>query len=545
MNPSLRVRLSVALLVVVSMLGSVRMSLAQYSPLVIAARQSADLWLDNFARSPSLLGMGQLSLVGQDPHFRITMWDFAANPTGVLAAESTSTFDLRPNGGGASDVTGIAGTEPQQVRETFAAHAADLGYEGWRRAGHIAYGAIGTIGGITVNQPYSDDVEKRTQYGQPSIMPVINGIMPFTKSGRTRYSVDMHFAQESGSATYLSIVKNGAGEFISLDSELQLAPDIFVPDHFTVRQLGAGFGVSQVLASWLTAALGYDGINNRIDGDTQNNRNAAGSHESRPYNIGQASFIGHIGPNFTWGADGRGWTASSEQDWDFTISAGQGAAPLSGRGKKLERDEEGTSMRTRAMWKLGRFDLGAGWNTDYQKVTITPPDANDLTSFNYFLNTVFYRQNADSLALPDSVSHEIAEVHAWEVGGGAAIHLGKDRGLIGLEYHKAQQHAQTIDGGDGPERQYWDMRSGINWKLSPEMSVRGGYQYRWDDQDAFTKNNEYASELMTFGVGMSPKRSSWTIDLSYGVRWLQADYGAPGAPHGSRQMLASQIHWSF
>ncbi|MBI1799262.1 MAG: hypothetical protein HYR73_06210, partial [Candidatus Eisenbacteria bacterium] len=401
------------------------------------------------------------------------------------------------------------------------------------------------FGHLNVDRPTAEETERRTTFSQPTVRGIINGVMPYTHSGRTRYAVSIHSGHETVDSKYLAISTNAAGEFISLDSELQASPNLFAPENYSVRQLGAGFAVSQELGRALTASLGYDGIHDQIDGDTQDPRNGSQTHESRPYNIGQATLLGRIGPNFQWGADGRAWIATSEASWNFSLSAGQGGTPLAGRGKLLTRDEEGSAMRTRALWKAGVLDFGVVWNTDYQKLTITPPDADDPTSFNLFLNSLYYRKDTDTLALPDSVVNDVSQLHAWEVGGGIAWHVSKGHGLLGLEYHRAQQHAETQNGGDGPKRQLWDVRTGLSWRMTPAFQARTGYQYQSDDRDAFTKGNEYYGHLFTAGMGVGPPHSLWSFDLSYGIRWVRADYGDPTGPHGSRQQLASQIHWAF
>ena len=547
MSASRKVRLCAAmsLSIILLSLATVAPSHAQYSPFAADAARSAELSTDPLTRSPGLAGMGRLSLVGEDRHNRITLWDFAGNPTGVALADSTTTIDLRPGAAGGSDVRDLTGGSAGRVQEMFSAHGGDLGYELWRRLGGLAYGAIGDLGSLQLDRPYNDDVEHRNNLTAPWAMPVINGVLPFTHSGRTRYALDIHWGQESVDSRYLLIVRNASGDFISLDSDEQKPPNVFVTEIYDVRQIGGGLALSQVIGSWLTAAVGYDGVALRLNGDNPDKRNDAQTHELRPYNIGQASLIGRIGNNFEWGVDGRGWQSNSETNWNFTISAGLGAIPLSGRGKLLERHEEGSSLRTRARWHAGALEIGMGLNTDYRRVNITPPRATDQTSFNYFLNTVFWRQSADSLALADSVIADEAQLRGWEAGGGLALHLPNRRGLIGIEYHRDRRVEQSLITGTGPRRVGWDVRSGLEYRLTTALAARTGYQYRWNDLDDFTRANEYRSHLVTAGLGLTPRGSNWTADLSYGIRWLRADYGDPGEPHGSRQQLVSQVHWAF
>src|ERR1044071_8627118 len=69
------------------------------------ARYALELAPDPLARSPRLVGMGGLSLVVDDDHNRIDLWDFAHSPTGIMDADSNSTLELRPNTSSRSDVS--------------------------------------------------------------------------------------------------------------------------------------------------------------------------------------------------------------------------------------------------------------------------------------------------------------------------------------------------------------------------------------------------------------------------------------------------------
>jgi hypothetical protein len=544
MSPSRRVRLSaIACLFVTFSMAAAAPAGAQFSPFADDALRAADLGTDPLTRSPGLAGMGRLTFVGSDPHHRITLWDFAGNPTGVSEADSSSTLDLRPGAGGASDVNDLLGTS--QVRQTFAAHGTEVGYEAWKRQGDLAYGAIGNLGSAQVDRPFSDDVEHRRTLSAPWAMPVLNGVLPFTHSGRTRYALDIQWGEERVDSKYLAIIHNAGGDFISHDSEELDAPNVLLPQSYDVRQIGGGAALSHVFGSALTAAARYEGVAVRIHGDDQGKRNDAHTSELRPYNIGEATLIGHVGSHIDWGVDGRGWRSTSEESWAFTISAGQGVAPLTGRGKLLEREEEGSSMRTRLLWHGGAFDFGGGINTNYQKVTTTPPSVDDRSSFNYFLNTVFATSTADSISLADSVVADVAKLHAWDGGLGLAWHLPGRRGIAGIEYHRSREILDSETGGQGPRPISWDVRTGIEFGMTAALEGRAGYQFRWFDLDDFTHGNEYRSHLGTVGVGLHPPRSIWTLDLSYGVSSVRADFGDPTEPRGTRQQFVSQVHWAF
>ena len=521
---------------------------AQSSPFYDDAVRAAGLFVDNLERSPALQAQGRLTLVGDDPHHRLTLWDFARNPAGVWSADSNSTLDLRPGAVSASDVANLSGGNSGAVRESFAATGGSLGFEGWRRDGPIAYGAIGNLGSLRTDVPYNDDIERRLNYSGPWATPIISGRMPYMDSGNTRYSLSLHAGQESVDAKYMRIIDNAAGQWISLNSDLVNSPNIFLPESYDVRELGGGAAVSQRFAKWLTAAFGYDGVGARIDGNSPDKRNSAQTHELRPYNMGQATLLGTLGSSIDWAADGRIWKANSETSWNFTISAGQGSTPLDGRGKYQTREEQGSTMHTRALMHAGRFEIGADVGTNYRKVTVLPPAIDDYTSFNYFLNTVSYRLGADSLMLPDSVTRSVTQINGLQAGGGVAMKLvrrGTRGGRIGVEYHYVRQKMTTEALGPGPRQLAWDIRSGFEYPLNDGLMGRLGYQYRKNDEDSYTYGNEQKAQLATFGVGIGPARAKWVFDLSYGIQWLSVTDWNPLEPHGSRQMLSSQVHWSF
>lgn len=202
-------------------------------------------------------------------------------------------------------------------------------------------------------------------------------------------------------------------------------------------------------------------------------------------------------------------------------------------------------MRGRARWTHGPIELGAGLSTAYRKITLTPPDPNDLTSLNHFLNLAYARLNADSLALPDSITFNEITEHDWEAGGGVAWRLPRRKGVVGLEYHRSQRHHQQTQGGDGPKAVGWDVRGGLEYRLNPVVTGRIGHLYRWEDRDDFTRRNEYLGHTATLGLSVSPTGSTWTFDSGYALNLLQADFGDPGKPRGSQQQLAAQIRWVF
>jgi hypothetical protein len=528
------------------------------------ARRSVGFSLDGIERSPRLVGMGQLTYVGDDPHTAITLWDFAANPLGILQADSTNTIELYPGTSSLSDMEDLAGTPPEVFeRQSAAARESRLAYEVWRRmAGRSAYGFAGDVAQLRRDELFSGTVERRSSLSQPTIMPVMTGRLPFVKTNRWLYSVRLFYSGEHSLDQYRGLAQNGQGEYIDQNGTELGPPEFFTPTDYSVRSSGGGLGLAYDLGRTFKAAVAVDGVQNEIKASSDGPRRSSRIHESRPYGTGQLTLVGGLGSALEWGVDGRGWRSHSIPGWDFSVSAGIGTEPLVGRGELLDREEEGTALRTRLRWTYGRFELGGGLSTGYRKITITPPDLGNLTSFNYFRDILIYRQNADSLALPDSVSASESSERTWEAGVGLTMRMPGQRGMWGVEFHRRrgitdQLLSDQVPGSSGatalaprfaahgPLHRSWDVRTGLEYRCTSVMTGRMGYMYRWDDRDAYTEQNEYLGHSMTLGLGLKPAGATWTFDVGYAVAWQRADFGSPAALRGSRQQLVSLVRWAF
>ena len=106
------------------------------------ARRSIDLAPDPIERSPRLQGMGRLTLA-DDPHNRITLWDFAADPVGILDADSVSTFHLWPNTSSRSATHGIDnGLSAASAAVPATTYSTDLTGTGSDSEIHLSWNAI-------------------------------------------------------------------------------------------------------------------------------------------------------------------------------------------------------------------------------------------------------------------------------------------------------------------------------------------------------------------------------------------------------------------
>lgn len=510
------------------------------------ALRSIDLVTD-VPRSPRLLGMGGLSLVVPDRENQINLWDFAGSPLGAFAQDTSGTLDIRPSTGSTS---GAHFLPSDLERQDLAGRFTSVQFEAfYRDHASSAYGAVGRMNSVRRDTPYADDVALRRTVGLPEIMPIFNGALPHFGGGKLRYALRLRFGGEHQVDQYRGILANANGQFLSLDGPTLPTPVFFEPDEYRVNTSGLGAGLSYPIGANATFALGVDAVENRIKGSNTSDRYSAERRENRPYTIGQASLVGRLGDAIEYGVDGRGWKSSSEESWYFTISAGVGADPLSGRGKLLEREEEGASLRSRLRLRAGNFELGGSAWTRASDVDITPPASDDLTSFNRFLNIVYLRQGADTLSKPDSVVASTIRDRSMGFGAGASLRLA--RGIVGAEYHWSREYADRTlpsTGGDpfaGPRAITWEVRSGLEYECTRILRGRVGYGYRWWDHDDYVRLNEFKGHSASLGLGVQPVGTSWGFEGGWTLAWHQSDFGDPTGRRGTRQMLATQVHWTF
>ena len=123
MSPQRGVRWVALYAVVAASAGGAIPAGAQVSDL---ANRLLDVEQTILARSPRLLGMGGITFVLDDAHNRIQLWDLGANPAGVLAADSTSTFELGPSTATASGVRDLLDSTPVRERQHLAAREVRL-----------------------------------------------------------------------------------------------------------------------------------------------------------------------------------------------------------------------------------------------------------------------------------------------------------------------------------------------------------------------------------------------------------------------------------
>jgi hypothetical protein len=542
MSPSRWVGLSAFLAIAAALSMGAAVSHAQ--TFMDDARQSLDWLSDPTVRSPRLLGMGRLTLVIPEPNNDLSLWDYAGMTAGLGDSDSASTVEFRPSTSAASTLHDIFGQNG--ARQSLAARDVMNGIEAWRRAkGETTFGLTGDFGLLRTDEPFSQTIEQRNHFSRPRIMPAINGNMPFILTDRIRYGLRGIYSLENRKEEFRSFVVSPSGEYLDQNGDLLQPQDLFKPEQTEVSTTGLGASARYEAGPWLRAGVGFDAMKSEIRSMNVGIRHGSFIDEDRPVLMGQAVLRGLIGSHFEWIADGRTWTSNSEPSWRFTTSAGQGATPLSGRGKLLERDEEGQSVRSRVRLFSGPIELGGSFHSGYRKIDITPPDPNDRSSFNYFRNITFHRQNADSIFLPDSVVANSFERRSWEAGVGASWRAPWRGALIGVEYHMAEASDEQVLNGEGPKRKRWDVRTGVELPLGEVLTGRGGFIYRSDDRDDLTLNNEFVSNAVTLGLGVRPPGRSWAIESGYAYEWFRGDYPDPISTRGTRNQFNAQVRWEL
>jgi len=212
-----------------------------------AARRALDLSPDPIARAPRLLGMGQLTLVSTLNN-RLNLWDFAGNPTGIVDADSVTSFEVRPATSSSAAVHDQPGTGLE--RQDVGSREMRVAYEGWRRTpGGTAYGFYGDAAALRDDGLFSESVELRQVFRAPRIVGVLNGHMPRFKTERLRYAIDAFYGIENQDDEYRTIFQNATGQYLGRKGDLLSPPDFFIPNQYRVSTLGGGAGLAYVFGA--------------------------------------------------------------------------------------------------------------------------------------------------------------------------------------------------------------------------------------------------------------------------------------------------------
>jgi len=508
--------------------------------------QSLDYAPDPTARSPRLLGMGRLTLL-DDVHNHISLWDFAGNPTGIAEAETASVVEYRP---GTRSSEAIRDQWPStREQEVLRARQLRHGVETWRRGeGGTAYGLVGEVATLERSRPFSPVLEEREKFSVPTLNAAVNGHLPWIHGNRVDYAVRAGYSHESYDDQFFDFLELPQGSYLGRPSSAVDARDAFTPDHQTVSSLGFGGAFALRVSSGLKAALGLDRVTKTVVATNEGLRSSSRTDEKRPFNIAQGSLIARLGHQVEFGADARAWRSQSEEMFRWSVSAGQGNLALAGRGKRLSRREEGTSLRTRARWSAGPLELNASAGSSFRRLVITPwypVNEGDPAGFNDFLDQAGFRPGADTLLLPARVQNRRVKENAYDLVAGAAWRLPHGRGVVAGEAHRSRRATDTRLIGAGPNPVQWDFRAGAEVRCSSTFLARAGGGYGLSDQDALTADDTYRHASATAGFGYLAPGSRWSLDLAYSVEWLDPDFADPTRSRETRRQLAVQSRWPF
>ncbi len=541
MSPRLRARTSAVICLLAGpMAVDARAQLS--APLPVAFQATPDP-LDRSAR---LQGLGGLIYVIEDEHNEIRLWDFARNPVGLLDDRDSSSLELW---GSAQDEVRLHEENLGRTRQSFARGGWGFKGEGWIRSpGSFFYGSTADLVLEQRSAPYDDFMFHKDELTVPSASPTIGGKLKWVKSGAMRWALRAHYSAYEDSREYRLFRSDSFGDYLGGQGLVPVPPNLFEPTSSDITSLGGGGALAYRIGPWADVALSGDFMNEDVELTGEGKRYTLEFTEKRPVAQGGVALIGNMGKTLEWGLDGRLFRSSFEQSYFFTISAGIGGIPVSGRGKRLEETTNGSILRARALVRLpGGWRVGGGGSAVYSREETTPPDLGDVTSYNLFLNHVYRSEpDADSLSLPDSVMARVGRVHAYEIGGG--ISWEHPRLVVGAEGHATadRRDQNTVTGAlFGPKAQGWDARGGLEYRCTSTLAGRAGYVFRSRDADTETGLNETVSHTMTLGAGYHALQASWSVDAGYGVEWLKSDFPDPSQFRGSNQSFLMNLRWAF
>jgi hypothetical protein len=505
------------------------------------ALRSLDLSTGSVARSPRLLGMGGVSLAVPDRDVSLDLWDFTGMPVGLASDDTTSTLDLRPNTGALSSTSPLPfGRE----RQNLAARGNQAQMEAVYR-NHVSGGVFGLVGNVNSlrwDHPYASTVEQREGVRYPEVMPVLGGVFPRILHGHLYFAAHARFRTESVEDKYRLIVTNAAGQYVGLGGDELDPPTDFTPTRSNVTTSAYGVSTAYSIGAATKFALGIERETDRIHVTNDQTLSSYETDETRPWWNGQAALVGSMGHTFQYAVSGKGRLSHSEADWRFSKAFQAGGNALAGRGNLDTRKEKASELDARARWSQGSVTLAGELFTAANKVNIDPPNANDPTTFNRFINATYNLLGAGG-GYPDSVTQGESRHWAFGWGGGASYRFG--RSTLATEFNWLRDAAATRLLGAGPRRIAWNVRAGLEHPLGARMRGRVGYVYHWVDEDDYTAGNEYKGNAASVGFGYTPVGTSWSLESGYLFEFRSQDSSAAGALRQSRQNLAVQLHWAF
>ena len=538
MTPTRRLMRAMSLSVLALMWVAGTASAQFYGPAV----KALDLAGGPSARSPRLLGMGDLELAVRDRDNQTNLWDFAGFPIGLATDDSTSSIDLRPGTHSMSSVRDLNGGVQRQNLAARGSWAQSEAVYRNRESG-ATFAVVGDLSSLRWDLPYSSAIERREGLHHPSVMLVLSDRMPKFLGFMDRWAAHLGFRDEVQQAQYRNIVTNAAGQWIGLDGDQLHAPSEFEPIDTHVNSTTYGLSVDRRFGRSTLLALGFEHEANRYKALNELPRSTAEYTEDRPFWNLHGALVGHVGRDLEYGIDGIQRFSDSERFWRFTTSAGVGGIALTGRGRLLTRSERAREAQARIRWTPGRATVAAAVRTLFNESYIEPPKANAPGRINDFINIAFNRPGADSLALPDSIGFGHERRNALVTTLGASYRFGAS--TVGAEYHWSRDAFEAAASGFGPRRVSWDVRLGAERPLGKQLTGRVGYVMRKVDQDDYLTGNEYKANAYAVGLGYAPAGTTWNLQAGYLIEFRDQDFGDPTNEHQSRQTIGMHLRWVF
>jgi hypothetical protein len=489
--------------------------------------------VDQRLRQPSLrlVSLGRLSLALDDENNEINQWDFGGSTVGLLDDRGGHALDLFYDGGGRSAERTVGGL----TRQTERVDGSVVGLSAVARTpGKFAFGLDAGFQGLGTGVPREFGLYQDQSIG------LLEGIA--TVSGRA-------FAKKVGWGARLGFAREtleSRRRTLSIeDGELQLSGGetleevtAFDISEGTGAKTQFGLGLGWMASSWGDVSLNWDHVSNKVRGDNTTRRRIYEVEE--PRGVSTLALTTTLRPA-SWvtlgGTVGSGGFDATES-FRFTLSGGQGAPPLQGRGERLDRSVEGEFLKARvalAPPALPAFQVGADFNVHFDEESIDPADGPD--DYNAFLQSL-----TGLLNLPPAIIAETQQLRHWDAGLGLGYKAGP-RLSIGVEGHRGN------DARDGTgvrlRRRVTDLRGGLEYAVTSSWMARVGAWRRGLDEDVYTANNEGVATAITLGAGYQPTASRFALDAGIEILDRSTDYPDPTDGTGSGFRFVLYNRWAF
>jgi hypothetical protein len=171
-----------------------------------------------------------------------------------------------------------------------------------------------------------------------------------------------------------------------------------------------------------------------------------------------------------------------------------------------------------------------------------PPNTNDATSLNRFINEAYIRRRRHAVAARQRRPQRHAPVRWGWSGGVSHRFTGPPSGPS-----STGRATSASPSSSAPARaaSRGTCAAGLEHPLGHVLKGRLGYQYRSVDEDDFTAGNEYLANAISMGLGYAPEGATWVLESGYRIEFRSQDYNDPGRRAAEPQNLGIEILWKF